>query len=67
MPLIPALGRQRQVYLYEFEDSLGYRESSSTAKTTERNSVLKGEEEKEQPDLAGTPTVPALQRLEQEG
>jgi hypothetical protein len=41
MPLIPALGRQRQV-ISEFEASLIYRKlSSRTAKVTQRNHVLK--------------------------
>ena len=38
MPLIPALGRQRQVDLNEFEASLVYKASSRTARTvTHRN------------------------------
>ena len=42
MPLIPALGRQRQEDLCEFEASLAYRGSSRTARAvTQRNSVLK--------------------------
>lgn len=32
MPLIPAVGRQRQVGYCEFEDSLVYKESSSVAR-----------------------------------
>jgi hypothetical protein len=40
MPLIPALGRQRQV-ISEFKASLVYRVSSRTARTTQRNLVLK--------------------------
>ena len=37
MPLIPALGRERQVDLCEFEASLVYRTSSSTvSKATEK-------------------------------
>ena len=42
-PLIPALGRQRQADLYEFEASLVFkaRSSSMTARTTQRNSVSK--------------------------
>ena len=40
VPLIPALGRQRQVDLCEFKASLVYRESSRTARTvTQRNPV----------------------------
>jgi hypothetical protein len=41
MPLIPALGRQKQAELCEFEASLAYRASSRTAKATYRNPVLK--------------------------
>jgi hypothetical protein len=36
-PLIPALGRQRQVELCEFEFILVYRASSSTARVTQRH------------------------------
>jgi hypothetical protein len=39
MPLIVALGRQRQGNLYEFKTNLVYRKSSRTARTTPRNSV----------------------------
>ena len=40
MPLISALGRQRQVALYEFEASLVYRMTSRTgSKATQRNPV----------------------------
>jgi hypothetical protein len=39
MPLIPALRRQRQVDLCEFEVSLIYRVSSRKAKATQRNPV----------------------------
>jgi hypothetical protein len=39
MPLILALGKQRQADLYEFETSLGYRVSFKTAKATQRNPV----------------------------
>ena len=43
MPLIPALGRQRQVDLYEFEASLIYRVSSRTgAKATEKPCLKEG-------------------------
>jgi hypothetical protein len=40
IPLIPALGRQRQA-ISEFEASLVYRVSSRTARGTQRNPVLK--------------------------
>ena len=40
-PLIPALGWQRQVDLCELEASLVCRESSITAKATQRNPVSK--------------------------
>jgi hypothetical protein len=40
MPLIPALGRQRQAD-FEFEASLVYRVSSRTARATQRNPVSK--------------------------
>jgi hypothetical protein len=43
MPLVPALGRQRQVDLYKFEAKQVYRASSRTARTTQRNPVLKNE------------------------
>jgi hypothetical protein len=39
-PLIPALGRQRQVDLCEFEASLVYRMSSRTARAIQRNPCL---------------------------
>ena len=39
MPLIPALGRQRQVDLSELEASLVYKASSRTARATHRNRV----------------------------
>lgn len=38
---MPALGRKRQVDLYEFEDSVFYRVSSRTARATQINPVLK--------------------------
>jgi hypothetical protein len=41
-PLIPALGRQRQV-ISEFEASLVYRVSSRTARATQRNPVSKNQ------------------------
>jgi len=39
MALIPALGRQRQADLCEFGASLVYRESSRTARATQKNLV----------------------------
>lgn len=48
MPLIPALGRQRQVDLYEFEVSLVYKVSYSSARAaTWRNFVSKNNREKQ--------------------
>ena len=41
--LIPALGRQRQVDLCEFKDSLVYRVNARTAKDTQRNPVSKSQ------------------------
>ena len=42
MPLIPALGRQRQVDLCEFEVNLVYRASSKNVRAvTKRNPVSK--------------------------
>lgn len=38
-PLLPALGKQRQVALCEFEDSLVYRANSSIAREAQRNLV----------------------------
>jgi hypothetical protein len=40
MPLIPAVRRQRQVDFYEFTASMLYK-NSRTARTTQRNPVLK--------------------------
>jgi hypothetical protein len=41
MPLISALGKERQADLCEFEASLVCRVSSRTARVTERNTVSK--------------------------
>jgi hypothetical protein len=41
MPLIPALGRQRQAGVSEFKTSLVYRVSSRTARAIQRNPVSK--------------------------
>ena len=46
MPLIPALGKQRQVDLCGFEVSLVYRMSSRPARATQRNPVLKKKKER---------------------
>jgi hypothetical protein len=43
-PLILALRRQRQADLFEFEASLVYRVSYRTARATQRNPILGGEE-----------------------
>jgi hypothetical protein len=45
MPLIPALGRQRQAD-FEFEANLVYRVSSRTARATQRKPVLKNQKKK---------------------
>jgi hypothetical protein len=45
MPLIPALGRQRQA---EFEASLVYKVSSTTARAIQRNPVLKNKNKTKQ-------------------
>jgi hypothetical protein len=41
MPFIPALGRQKQVDLWEFEDSLGYIGSSKPVVVTRWDPDLK--------------------------
>ena len=46
-PLIPALGKQRQVDLCEFEASLVYRASSRTATAILKNFVLKNQQNKQ--------------------
>ena len=45
MPLIPALGRQRQ-RISEFQASLVYRVSSRATRATQRNPVLRKERKK---------------------
>jgi hypothetical protein len=50
-PLIPALGRQWQVDLCEFEASLVYR----AAKATQRNLVLKQQKQKQKTKLSKAP------------
>jgi hypothetical protein len=47
MPLIPALGRQRQA-ISEFKASLVYRVSSKTARDIQRNPVSKNENKTKQ-------------------
>ena len=50
MPLIPALGRQRQADICELEASLVYRVRSKTPRTvTKRNPVLKQASKQQQP------------------
>ena len=46
MPLLPAIRRQKQMDLFEFETSLVYRVSSKTARTTQRNPVSKNNKTK---------------------
>ena len=41
IPLIPALGKQRQADFCEFKGTLAYRVSSNTANDTQRNPVSK--------------------------
>ncbi|ERE86443.1 dol-P-Man:Man(7)GlcNAc(2)-PP-Dol alpha-1,6-mannosyltransferase isoform 1 [Cricetulus griseus] len=52
-PLIPALGRQRQGDLCEFEGNLVSRASSKTAKATQRNPVLKNQKKKKKKKSSG--------------
>jgi hypothetical protein len=52
-PLIPALGRQRQVNFWVLEASLVYRVSSRTARAMQRNPVLKN-----------TPSIPPSKKRE---
>jgi hypothetical protein len=47
MPLIPALGRQRQAD-FEFEASLVYRVSSRIARATQRNPVSKNKKKRKE-------------------
>ena len=49
MPLIPALGRQRQADLCEFEASLVYKVSFRIVRAvTQRNPVLKNQKQQQQ-------------------
>jgi hypothetical protein len=50
MPLIPALGRQRQA-ISKFEASLVYRVSFRTARATQRNPVSKDPKKKKKKKL----------------
>jgi hypothetical protein len=54
-PLIPALGRQKQEDLYEFEASPVYRISSRTARATQREAVSK-QQQQQQPKPRLKPT-----------
>jgi hypothetical protein len=45
-PLVPALGRQRQVDFEEFEASLDYKVSARTARAIQRNPVSKNQKKK---------------------
>lgn len=47
--MISELGGQRQVDLYEFEASLGYRMSSRTPRATQGNLVLKSKPKTKNP------------------
>jgi hypothetical protein len=47
MPLILALGRQRQAGISEFKASLVYRVSSRTARAIQRNPVSKNQKSKQ--------------------
>jgi hypothetical protein len=44
---MPALGRQKQVEICEFEASLVHKVSSRTARTTQRNPVLTNKQTKD--------------------
>jgi hypothetical protein len=48
LPLIPALWRQRQVGLYEFDASLVYRVSSRIGRATQRNTTSKNKTKNKQ-------------------
>jgi hypothetical protein len=48
IPLIPALGRQRQVGVCEFEASLVYRVSSRASKATQGNNVIENKKERKE-------------------
>jgi hypothetical protein len=50
-PLVPALGRQRQADLCEFETSLVYIVSSRTARATQGIPVLKKQKQKQNKKL----------------
>jgi hypothetical protein len=46
MPLIPALRKQRQADLCEFQVSLVYRVSYRTVRATQRNPILKSQKKR---------------------
>jgi hypothetical protein len=56
MPIIPALGRQRQA-VSELEVSLVYSVSSRTAKTTQRNPVSKKQTNKQKRSIHLNKTI----------
>jgi hypothetical protein len=59
MPLIPALGRERQA-ISEFEASLLYKVSSRTARAIQRNPVSKNQKKKKNPQNQNQPNKKAL-------
>ena len=65
MPLIPALGMQRQVDLYKVKTSLVYRESSMTSKATQRNPISKNQTNKQNknPERSGGSASPSSNTL----
>jgi hypothetical protein len=63
MPLIPALGRQRQG-ISEFEASLVYRVSSRTARATQRNPVSKKTKNENKKSKGGRRRIYRINRKE---
>ena len=62
-PLTPALRRQRQVDLCEFQASLGYTVNSRTAKVIQRNPMGQGEQGRDNfPSLKTNVTVKTRNR-----
>jgi hypothetical protein len=62
MPLIPALGRQRQ-WISEFEASLVYRVSSRTARATQSNPVSKNKNKTKQKKIRKAQNLPSTVQL----